>query len=284
MKLRGEKAAIHPGHKWFYNRENAYSYMGFDSFYTIDYVPEGAETVNYYISDKVTAQMIIDDYKKYLDGKNENGYFGFTVTIQNHGPYPSTKTHQPLRVVKNESMTDETYHVLNNYVGGLYDSDMLLKQVRDFLNEVSEPTVLLFFGDHLPYLGGENEGYKAIDFDIDSGTLEAEVRKHSVPYILWMNPAARELTALQGRQILQGENSLISSNFLSAELFNALSDDIPPFFRFLYNLKNRVSVIAPGYFMVDGEFTTTATEDISSMLEQYKHFQYYNINEYKDTP
>ena len=80
--------AFHAGHEWFYNRKAVYPRLGFDNVqFKEDFKYSKDDLINYYVSDKVTSKKIIDKYKEHINSNAENGYFSFTVTIQNHGPY-----------------------------------------------------------------------------------------------------------------------------------------------------------------------------------------------------
>ena len=47
---------------------------------------------------------------------------------------------------------------------GARDADAMLGRLRDYFAGRSEPVVLVFFGDHLPYLGDNQLGYRELGF------------------------------------------------------------------------------------------------------------------------
>ncbi|MBQ7668789.1 MAG: LTA synthase family protein [Clostridia bacterium] len=271
--------AIHPGHEWFYNRKNVYNFMGFDKSIFKTELPSDIEKINYYISDKVTTDLIINNYKKHLETNKEQGYFNLTVTIQNHGPYISTVTEREPSVIKPDDMDDTLYNIVNNYIGGLSDADELLGKVADFTNTLDVPTVIVFFGDHLPYWDSELEAYKDIGYGITENTLESLNLKHSVPYVIWGNDAFIASMKEQGFEIKKGEGKEISSSFLGLELLKYINMDLPPFFNFLSNLEEKLQVITPTYYIKNKEFLTELPDEINELIDDYRIFEYHNLRE-----
>ena len=87
-----DTVAMHPGFKWFYNRGVAYNALGFNRTIFIEDLDYKPSMTNYYANDSEAAKMIINDYSKHLETNYDKGYFNFTVTIQNHGPYMTYDT------------------------------------------------------------------------------------------------------------------------------------------------------------------------------------------------
>lgn len=262
--------AIHPGYPWFYNRQNVYKYMGFDDYITRDNLPSDVEKINYYISDAVTADLICSSYEKHLKENPDKGYFNFTVTIQNHGPYMDYETERDPVLVRPEGISDELYNAMNNYFLGLGDADALLGKVTEYINTIDKPTVLLFFGDHLPFFDSELKGYNSIGYDIDVSTTEGYIHKFSTPYLICGNKAARE-----SMQLPKGDRGLISSNYLATELFEYIKLKNSPYFNFVTEMKHELPVIAHSRFFLGDEVVETPGMDLSEKINKYKKLQYY---------
>ncbi len=274
--------AIHPGNRWFYNRLSVYKYLGFDKSIFLEDLDYVTEKTNYYTNDSETAKLIISEYEKHLKENPDKGYFNFTVTIQNHGPYIATETDRPERVRKIEGLDEETFNTINNYMDGLSDADNFLKEIKDFIETVDKPTVLIFFGDHLPYIDSELKGYDYMGYDITSDNLTALNRKYSTPYIICSNKAFKLKENNEGDKVIKGKGNNISSSFLATELFNYMDVSMPPFISYLNGLKEKVNIIAPWYYMTDGTLTEKIDKDLEEELSKLKILQYYNIKDYKD--
>ena len=264
--------AIHPGESWFYNRKNVYNYLGFDSAIFKSDLPKNTEQVNYYISDSVTSDLIIDNYQTHLENNPEKRYFNFTVTIQNHGPYMDYETERPAILKRPDNISDELYNVLNNYMLGLSDADKLLGDVSSYIETLEEPTVLIFFGDHLPFFDSELLGYEAIGYDITSENLEGLKRKYTTPFLIWGNSAFRNENTLKG---YAGD---ISSNYLSNKLLEYINVS-SPFFEFTKMLEEKINIIAPNYFEVDSKLVTELNKEQNQLLKQYRILEYYILKD-----
>ena len=77
--------AIHPYLRSFYDREDAYADMGFDSFYDMEDFADPTYAGDY-ISERVPSTSSLIPIKK-RPAKTDGGVFIHTVTIQNHVSY-----------------------------------------------------------------------------------------------------------------------------------------------------------------------------------------------------
>lgn len=277
-----ETVAIHPGNRWFYNRLSVYKYLGFDRSIFIEDLDFKPEKTNYYTNDSETAKLIINDYKKHLEENPDKGYFNFTVTIQNHGPYINTETDRPRRIMKLPDISDELFYTINNYMDGLSDADNFLEEIKDFTETLDKPTVIVFFGDHLPYFDSELEGYEAIGYDISTENLESLNRKYSTPYIICSNKAFKNMQAEQNKKVLRGKAGNISSSFLITNFFDYLGVEAPEYVKYLDTVKDKVNIISPYYYMQNGKLTEEIDEEAMAELEKLKILQYYNIKDYNN--
>ena len=264
--------AIHPGESWFYNRKNVYNDLGFDASIFKSDLPKDTPKTNYYINDSVTSNLIIENYEKHLETDPGKNYFNLTVTIQNHGPYMDYETERPAILKKPDNVSDKLYNVLNNYMLGLSDADKMLGDIANYINTLDEPTVLIFFGDHLPFFDSELLGYEAIGYDITSNNLESLKQKYTTPFLIWGNDA------FINENTLKGYAGDISSNYLANKLLEYI-DISSPFFEFTKMLEKKINIIAPNYFEVDNKLVTKLDDETTKLLKQYRILEYYNLKE-----
>lgn len=272
--------AIHPHHKWFYNRQNVYPRMGFDEFTGVEDIDRKLEKVYNYVSDAETTALIIDSYKKHLETNADKGYFNFTVTIQNHGPYNPNYTESYRRLIRPDGLDDVSYNVVSNYFNGVYDAVELLENVKEYLKSIDVPTILVFFGDHLAYFDDEFITYQKLGYDFDDATLDGMYSKYSIPYIIWANDAARDFIKERGGKFKTGNGGNISSNYLAAQMFETVNIGIPPFFSFVSEVKDNLNCIKGNYYVSHGEVTNTVPEAYAKTVNEYKILQYYNMKKY----
>lgn len=275
-----ETVAMHPGFKWFYNRGVAYSALGFNRTTFIEDLDYKPAMTNYYANDSETAKMIIDDYSKHLEENYDKGYFNFTVTIQNHGPYISTDTEKEDMTKRIDGMTDTEYYTVDNYVQGLKDADEFLKTIKEYIDSVDKPTVVVFFGDHLPFLDSELKIYDLIGYDITSGTESAVYRKYKTPYIIFSNSAFKKEMYSKGKSVIKGKRQTISSSYLVTELLRYMNVKMPPYYEYLYDLKQDINVFSPHFYMVKNKFSYELSDEQTKKVKVLKDLQYYNMMEY----
>lgn len=80
----------------------------------------------------------------------ENGpQFIYAMSMQNHGHY-SYKRYDSLDCPVATGLSGTADLEYNSYLQGIIDADKSLKIVVDYIKGARKPTMLVFFGDHLP--------------------------------------------------------------------------------------------------------------------------------------
>lgn len=184
-RAQGYKSiAVHPYMSWYYQRYEVYKYFGFDDFYSLEFMGD-TEKFGNFTKDDVPFNQVLD-----LLEETEEPVFNYTVTMQNHGPYGDARfTEEERTMPLVTSMGDAANYFVNNYIQGLYYSDLALERFIESLRELDEPTMVVFFGDHLPFLGDDYLAYRESGYIGDEGTddLMEDLKMMSVPYIVWRN-------------------------------------------------------------------------------------------------
>ncbi|MBR4893237.1 MAG: sulfatase-like hydrolase/transferase [Clostridia bacterium] len=276
-----DTVGMHPGHSWFYNRVFAYKCMGFNRTKFSEDLDYKMEETNFYANDTEAAKMLIDDYREHIEKNGEKGYFNFLVTLQNHGPYINEDTEKEDIIKRVEGMDDTAYYTVDNYVQGLKDADNFLKIIKDYIETLDRPVIVLFFGDHLPFLDAELSYYDLIGYDITSENKEAYYNKHKTQYLIFSNTKFKEREKKSGRKVLTGYRGAISSNYLATELLAYGNMEMTPYFAFLNELKKDVQVFSPYYYLTKEGFTEELSNEVLTNIELLKNMQYYNLMEYK---
>lgn len=231
LKNSGYKTtAIHPYHDWFYDRDIVYPLLGFDSFYSLTDFPDSQKTGEY-IGDLDVSKKIIQQLQQ-----AEGPEFIFALTMQNHGPYPAERYAQnPITVSGN--LTLEGKQILETYTHGVQDSDNALAYLITYLQKSERPTVVMFFGDHLPFLGKDYQIYKETGYitaNEDKWTTEDTVKMKSAPLVIWSNYQKAETDEDVG---------LISPSFLSAYLLDQIDFNGNVIFKFTRDLYANLAVL-----------------------------------------
>jgi arylsulfatase A-like enzyme len=125
--------------------------------------------------------------------------FLFAVSVEAHGPYEPSRF--PNSTVKVEgSLDDDARAELITYVEAISHADRELGELVRYLERRGRPTVLVFFGDHLPSLPRvlAQTGLVESVAAIDSLDIARRSFLYEVPLVLWNNlkPGPRALGAL----------------------------------------------------------------------------------------
>ena len=130
--------------------------MGFDSFTSKEFMNILQQTPNGWATDAILVDHILDAMDT-TEGKD----FVFTVSVQGHGDYPEEQ------IIENPEITVEGIEDegLKNkweyYVNQVYEMDQFAGNLIRAIEERGEPTVVVFYGDHLPTMGLEAEDLKS---------------------------------------------------------------------------------------------------------------------------
>jgi phosphoglycerol transferase MdoB-like AlkP superfamily enzyme len=256
--------AIHPGYPWFYNRQNVFPLLGFERFISSDDF-KNAPTKGMYITESVTYDRIVENFENHLALGANKPYFGFTITIQNHGPYEGKYAYgQDFKFTSDVAFSDKSVNELANYFYGVSDMDAELGKFADYLRKNPEPAIIAYFGDHLPLLG--DDVYNAA---IES---DAPTRLYETPYIVWANDAAKPL-------ISDCFTDKMSAFYFGASLLECIGvplDD--PYFKFLNDLKLSVPVILESDYVTDGEtLAKNEKNETGALVALYDQWAYYRI-------
>ncbi|MBN1577545.1 MAG: LTA synthase family protein [Chitinispirillaceae bacterium] len=135
--------AIHSFKKWFWNRHNVYRYLGFDTFLSVESMERPA-LKGTFVGDEELARYIVN----HADS-GSGPCFIFALSMQNHGHY-SYKRYDSLDCPVTTGLSATADLEYNTYLQGIIDADKSLKIIVDYIKKTSKPTLLVFFGDHLP--------------------------------------------------------------------------------------------------------------------------------------
>ncbi|MFQ6880426.1 MAG: LTA synthase family protein [Oscillospiraceae bacterium] len=135
----------------FYSRANAFSMMGFDTFQSkemldiTDYTPLGS-----WPTDDILVGATIDAM-----ASTDTPDFIYTITVETHGNYPTEDILGDTAAidVTCDGKTEELTNQWKYYINMLYNMDDFMREYTEALDATGEPTLVIFFGDHLPTMG-----------------------------------------------------------------------------------------------------------------------------------
>jgi phosphoglycerol transferase MdoB-like AlkP superfamily enzyme len=256
--------AIHPFDSVWWNREDAYPLLGFDSFISDDDFVD-PEIIRYYISDKSAFERVITEY----EAKDpEKPMFTFLVTMQNHADYAKYWEDFTYNI-KITNFPGKDFPTTEHYLSLIRESDDALKNLVTYFEAVDEPTIIVFFGDHKPFL--DTDLYSTLlSTDLSQISARESLPMYTTPYLIWAN-----------YDMPIGDAGITSPNFLGQtvlDLSGLRSPDERACLRVLMSEISAMSALAifdkdeTAYTNVD-----TLPEAIQDTLTDYEFIQYGKI-------
>jgi phosphoglycerol transferase MdoB-like AlkP superfamily enzyme len=169
-----ETIAVHGNDAAFWNRTSAFKSLGFDRFVSQADFPKDYRKDGEYMADSAMTDEIMNQLKDSGPPR-----FVFAISMEAHGPYDKstnidTKERDAIPVP--EGISDDAKLQLRNYVYHMRHADAELGRLADLLKHRERPTLLLFYGDHLPAL---TETFDKAGF-VDGASMFTQ----TVPYVL----------------------------------------------------------------------------------------------------
>jgi phosphoglycerol transferase MdoB-like AlkP superfamily enzyme len=186
---------VHSYNDRLYNRAENLPTVGFEKILFEEDFPEDALRAGPYLSDMALTEKLIDEYEH---RDKDKPLFLFGLSMENHQPYFGEKFEDSSGLRYTAGTLDgEQKQTLDNILHGLHDADAALGALVDYFEKVDEPTIIVFWGDHLPGLntgfGGDTLysilGYVRSDEtkNWDSATMK---KMHTTRYLVWNNYGA----------------------------------------------------------------------------------------------
>ncbi len=288
LRSQGYRAdAFHPYYGNGWGRERAYAYMGFERFIALeDYLSpeilamnswERANAVEKYIDPKdgdvYNRDFMSDhyDYEIVKDLQKERTgepYFLFNVTIQNHGGYTEHYDNfkEKVRIIDMKG----DYPQANRYLSLMRASDEAFKElVTYYKDKVKEPTVIVMFGDHPPFL---DQGFYAELFGQDPETFDVRQTQkyYQTPFVIWAN-----------YDIPERDMGVLSMNYLSPLVMQTAGLELTDYERYLASLYHHLPVISSvGFVDAKGNVAKElkdCTPKVQALVKDYQCVAYNNL-------
>ncbi|MBN1759034.1 MAG: LTA synthase family protein [Chitinispirillaceae bacterium] len=208
--------AVHTFKRWFWNRGNVYRHLGFDTFISMEDMKD-PELKGKYISDAELSRQIISRLQS-----GDAPQFIFALSMQNHGPYDEHR-YDTLDCPVTTGLSAPADREYNTYLQGITDADRSLEQLTRYIRKASRPTVLFFFGDHLP-------GFSSVYQETGYGKQVRDAHQWAF--------ATRGVWYANFR-LPREQDTAISMMFLPPAIARMADLPVPPYYHFLDTLRTR---------------------------------------------
>lgn len=246
--------ALHPYHHWYYRRDEVFPHLGFDNFTALKDLDD-PQTLGPFVSDDYLTDVLINQLEE-----SEEPIFNYTLTMQNHAPFHEQRN-EPV-IDFDHNLNARQASMLQTYADGLHYSDQALKRLVNYLRESDEPTLLLFFGDHLPMFGNNFDLYREMGYvgDETLEELQDDLRLHTVPYILWANYSLEE-----------EELPLQNATSLPLLVLEQAGVEKPLHLQLVEEIHDRAPLIQNNHYTdADGNRYKRESEEYQEIIEMYR--------------
>jgi len=212
-----------PTSKELFNCERFYNFLGVDETRFIEddvNVPKKG----FYVSDEYMTDVAIEKLKNKPD--NQKLFYMF-LTMQAHMPYTINKYSEYDIDIKNTRLTKDAKDCVVSYSQGIYDADKELGRLYDFICQYDEPTIIVFYGDHLPYLQTDKENViDKLEYFNTPNELLNEYRKYNTQALILANFDIKNEDSIY---------NYMGPDLLGAFIINNLDINISNYYKWLYD-------------------------------------------------
>lgn len=260
--------AIHNFKNWYYTRKDIYELIGFEKFFSMEFF-NNPSYIGPYIDDRILMQKALDELQK-----TKGPDFLNVVTVASHGPYNDIRYKDlPILATSDMKMTELSKYILNLYTNLLKDVDDSIRLLIEGVKEIDEPTMVVIYGDHLPFLGEEYAVYRELDFfQGDLNNYEEYKKMYQTPLVVWDNFGGQS----------EKEELRMTPNFLGSYILAHAKKEMSPIFRLSRDIYKQGQTIIPKKTFYKQEGVKEAEFQDYQMLQydalKGKQYSYANRN------
>ncbi|OTG85191.1 LTA synthase family protein [Acinetobacter sp. ANC 4648] len=251
-----DTTAMHNNGKYFYNRSAVYQNLGFNRFTSIENMVNAADRQKFinqagWATDDLLYSSIHDQLKN-----TEQPQFIYAISVENHPMYSDDRFGKDNYKITKAGISDASKRQLNTYLTGMKRADDKLKGLIEDVKQLDRPTIIIFFGDHLPNLQAVYDEY-GFFASAQEKTEKKDVRFFETPLAIWSNFPI-------DRKKLQGD--FIAAHFLGPKVLEAAHIPLSPYYTFINKVSSCYNAVHQTAVMPKKECNFDQTQ----ILNQYK--------------
>ena len=241
-----------------------YKYFPIDE---VEFLPKVSKkhTKGIYPSDEYAMDKAIEALENKEEGRP---LFYMTMTMEAHMPFVDDKFDKyDIKVTKSD-LDPKTTNQAKVYAQGVYDADRQLARLYEYVKTFDEPTIIVFYGDHLPFI-------EAIDkwkfFNTKDEKLNYYRRYNTQSLIL----ANFDISNLKEEN--KTELQYLGPDLLSSYILNHMDIEISDYYKWLYSTRNTTAAFNR-FVSVDQKgnisYTKNLNKDMQDLYDLRKMIQY----------
>ena len=250
LKDRGYRTlAVHPFDDTFYNRNRVYPILGFEQFTSEKEMQNNERiTPEGYISDKSAVEEALTELRS-----SDKPTFLHLVTMQNH--FPFVKGPNGPNTITVQGVTPEHKDELETYVQDTKLTDEALSYLDKELQTIKRPTIVVFWGDHLPALSA--------GIYTQAGWDSNPRMKHET-----------KLLYLANFDIGKKPLGTLSPAFIGPSVFQLTGQTLPAYYKLLDKVKMELPGLSKNVLIDSSDAITSLTASQQALLDEYRLVEY----------
>ena len=252
----------------YYNAKQAFESIGFDTYlnyYNTQAYPDNIK------GEELSDKYMIDEVINELDNKAEGSkIFYMASTIENHMPFDKSKFENYDIGITESTLTEQEQEQVLVYAQGLHDASNELSRLYEFVKKYDEPTIIIFLGDHLPYLYNEKNELLVNNVEYFNTNDEKEniYRKYSTEALILSNYNVN----------LDEIPTYMSADMLLNSVLNNMDVKLSNYYKWLYQTRNVIPCYNKYIFMDSKNmlyYYDELPEDMKEIYKKREDIQYY---------
>ncbi|RZG75973.1 sulfatase [Acinetobacter wuhouensis] len=251
-----ETTAMHNNGKYFYNRSAVYQNMGFNRFTSIENMINMADRAKYInAAGWATDDLIYNSIENQLKN-TDKPQFIYAISVENHPMYGDDRYGKDNFKITKKGISDNSKRALNTYLTGMQRADNKFKALIENVKTLDRPTIVIFFGDHLPNLQKVYDEYGYFKSEQEK-TEKKDTRFFETPLSVWANfPIDKK----------QFEGQFVAAHFLAPKVLEAAHVPLSPYYTFV----NKVSSCYKAVHNTGTQTKKSCDFDSQQVLKEYK--------------
>lgn len=251
-----ETTAMHNNGKYFYNRSAVYQNLGFNRFTSIENMINMADRTKYInAAGWATDDLIYNSIENQLKN-TDKPQFIYAISVENHPMYSDDRFGKDHFKITKDGVSENSKRALNTYLTGMQRADDKFKTLIEHVKQLDRPTIVIFFGDHLPNLQSVYDEYGFFK-SAQEKAEKKDVRFFETPLAVWANfPIDQK----------QFKGPFVAAHFLAPKVLEAAHIPLSPYYAFVNKVGSCYSTVHQ-----TGTQTQKSCEfDQTEILQQYK--------------
>lgn len=251
-----ETTAMHNNGKYFYNRSAVYQNLGFNRFTSIENMINMADRAKYInAAGWATDDLIYSNIENQLKN-TDKPQFIYAISVENHPMYGDDRFGKDHFKITKNGVSDSSKRALNTYLSGMQRADDKFKALIENVKKIERPTIVIFFGDHLPNLQKVYDEYGFYKTEQEKAEKK-DTRFFETPLAVWANfPIDKK----------QFNGQFVAAHFLAPKVLQAAHVPLSPYYTFV----NKVNSCYKTVHQTGTQTQISCEFNQAEVLQQYK--------------